>query len=279
VKAILVAALLLCAAVPAARADEPEWRARAREHFASGKKHLEAGEYDDAVRDYQAAYELVPVPEMLFNLGQAYRLKGDKAKAVEHYQKYIAAEPRGRAVAEARTHIEVLGREVAAQAAEDARRAEEARAEEARRAAEDARQAEDAQRAEEARRVPAAAVPAPEVQDRSSPGRVLRISGLVTAGAGAVLVGAGAYFGVRAADLQSQGEALIESGRWDPTVDDIIARGRTSERLMLACTITGAAAVVGGGVMYFVGWRAAGRGNVSVAPTVGGAAVSFEGSF
>src|SRR5207245_6440618 len=101
----------------------------------------------------QAAYALTPLPLLLFNIGQSYRLKGEKRAAIEYYEKYLAADAQGPAGDEARDQIanlklklqleetELLRKKAAEEAAEARRRADQAELEQRR-----ARDAEEARR-------------------------------------------------------------------------------------------------------------------------------------
>jgi tetratricopeptide (TPR) repeat protein len=54
------------------------------------------GAYDEAIKFYTHAYDLAQQPEVQFDLGEVYRLKGDLDKAYDSYMKYLEAEPNGR---------------------------------------------------------------------------------------------------------------------------------------------------------------------------------------
>jgi tetratricopeptide (TPR) repeat protein len=171
---LLVATCLLLALPGRALADEAgEARKQAKAMYQKAEQHLAAGRYDDAIAAYKKSYELAPAPLLLYNIAQTYRRKGDRATAITYYEKYLAAEPRGKASKEAGQNLRELRAEIAAEDAkrkaaeeealrkakeEEARKAAELErrkaAEDAKRkAAEDARRAEaDARRAEEARR-------------------------------------------------------------------------------------------------------------------------------
>jgi tetratricopeptide (TPR) repeat protein len=107
----LALAALLAPAV--ASADDP--RAEARMHFTRGQEHQEAGRYDDAIAEYKAAYAAAPIPAFLFNLGQVYRLKGDKRNAIAYYRKYVAAEPNAGPSIEAQQFINSLSADLVAE--------------------------------------------------------------------------------------------------------------------------------------------------------------------
>lgn len=82
-------------------AQPGDLKTTAKQYVADGLKAQAAGRYDEAISLYNKAYELVPHPELLFNLGQAHRLKGEKEIALNYYQKYLAVDSKGRGVAEA----------------------------------------------------------------------------------------------------------------------------------------------------------------------------------
>ena len=63
-------------------------------HLLMGKAHLNRGEYDDAVKDLEAAAQADPkLPFVHFNLGLAYVHKQDYDRAREEFHKDIALEP------------------------------------------------------------------------------------------------------------------------------------------------------------------------------------------
>ena len=86
---LLLLALSLALAATG-RADEAE---RARAHFEAGRVHYNLGDYEAAVRELSAGYRVVPRPEFLVNLGQAYRRLGQLERAREMYQRFLADTP------------------------------------------------------------------------------------------------------------------------------------------------------------------------------------------
>jgi tetratricopeptide (TPR) repeat protein len=93
-------ALALCLVATAAYAGPLD---EAKSHFKQGKAYQEAGAFLRAAEEFEAAYALDPRTEMLFNIAQAYRLGSDKPKAVDYFQRYLAAQPDGKAADEAAT--------------------------------------------------------------------------------------------------------------------------------------------------------------------------------
>ena len=118
---ILSGLFLMLATTTASIADgekEPpaDERTQAAQHVKDGKRLLDLGEYDKAIVEYQAAFALIPHPQMLFNLGQAFQRKGDKVKAAEHYEKYLAIEAKGKSAQQAFEMLAMLKEALAKEA-------------------------------------------------------------------------------------------------------------------------------------------------------------------
>jgi tetratricopeptide (TPR) repeat protein len=105
--ALMALAALAIVTCPA-RAEEGDLKARAKQHVNQGLIAQDEHRYDDAIAAYDQAYELVPHPEILFNLGQVYRLKGDHAASLHYYRKYLAVDGKGRVAPEAKRWIAKL---------------------------------------------------------------------------------------------------------------------------------------------------------------------------
>jgi tetratricopeptide (TPR) repeat protein len=86
-------AMFLCAATAGGRASAAEapGQDQARALFASGTDLYDRGEFLEAARDFEHAYELDPLPDLLFNIGAAYDRGGDFAAAVRFYRRFAAA--------------------------------------------------------------------------------------------------------------------------------------------------------------------------------------------
>lgn len=97
--------LLVCAPREPARADSPGEPAAAGDApheadpgeaarlYDEGRRYFNVGEYDPAIEKLKAAYLIAPLPELLYDLGQAFRLKGDCAEALSLYRRYLATSP------------------------------------------------------------------------------------------------------------------------------------------------------------------------------------------
>jgi tetratricopeptide (TPR) repeat protein len=92
--------------------DEVKRRQAASAHVEQGDKFKEAGDYKAAAKEYEKAYELMPHPVLYFDLAQAYRLAGEKRKAVDYYERYLKLDPDGPGAKDARRYLAQLKPEV-----------------------------------------------------------------------------------------------------------------------------------------------------------------------
>ncbi len=76
-----------------ARAAEPDERLRARELFNEAEASFAVGDFEAAVRSYQAAYRLAPLAGFLYNLGQCHRNLGKHEKAAFLFRSYLVKKP------------------------------------------------------------------------------------------------------------------------------------------------------------------------------------------
>ena len=103
---IIVAALVASVGTPA-RADEA---ADAREHFQKGRTLYDVGRFDDAAREFEAAYQIKADPVLLYNLAQAYRFAGKSQPALIAYRSYLRNQPDARNRAQVEASIAELQR-------------------------------------------------------------------------------------------------------------------------------------------------------------------------
>jgi tetratricopeptide (TPR) repeat protein len=82
---------VVLAPVPA-RADDVTTRA-AKRYFARGEKLFALGKFDEALDEYQKAFDAKPLPDFLYNIGQCYRNLGDYDQAIFSFKKYLNLEP------------------------------------------------------------------------------------------------------------------------------------------------------------------------------------------
>jgi len=90
--AIALGALLVCLAGRVAWADDA---AAARDHAQKATTFYKLAKYDDAIREFEAAYEAKADPALLYNIAQCHRLAGHDGEALRLYRNYLRDAPRG----------------------------------------------------------------------------------------------------------------------------------------------------------------------------------------
>lgn len=259
---------------------------RAHAHFKAAEAAKARHDYNTAAIEYLAAHELFEDPEFFFDIGEVYWLAGDESNALTYYQRYLELDPSGRGAPAARTAVDGLRRSIAVK--QDAAK-HNAEQDAARRAGDKDAKHKTAQEAtrkpDEGARdhsVNAAMHPAPSpVLAPSVPGgRGRRIAGLATGGVGVVALGVGVVFGLRAKGISD------ETARWDQFDQARYEQGKAAERNMSILTGIGAAGLVIGGFLYYLGHRAAttaddARPAVTFVPAIGHGEIAFTagGSF
>jgi hypothetical protein len=63
--------------------------AEAREHFKRGTTLYDEADYRGALAEFKRAYEILPNPTVLFNIGQAYYQLNEYVNALETFEKYL----------------------------------------------------------------------------------------------------------------------------------------------------------------------------------------------
>ena len=76
-----------------ALADE---RTEARSHFKKGMAEIADGKYDIGIEELKKAYDILPHPNVLYNIARAYVDEGDLENAVAYYKKYLEGNPKDR---------------------------------------------------------------------------------------------------------------------------------------------------------------------------------------
>lgn len=283
-RAALAAALLVTTAAPALHAQpaDPAPAAATNEEqaqalYESGVRHYNVAEYDEAIADYKAAYKLYPEPTFLYNIAVAYRMKGDCQQALVFYRTYLRNEPNppnkdkiDQRVAEMEECVKKKGGTVTPPDGKDPLD----------KPPPDDRDPRDKSPPDDKNPDDKIVRPPPErARSDRRPGRTKKILGLTTMGVGLAAAATGVYFGLQAADAADEVQAFYDSMPggalvWTQDLEDTEARGQRDETISLALYLAGGAAVVGGGVLWWLGHRddRAARGDLHAAavPLPGG---------
>jgi len=258
---ILVIAMIAAAAAPA---HGDAVKDQAKRDVSAGLVAQGAGRYDEAIALYNKAYEAVPHPEILFDLGQAYRLKGEAETALGYYRRYLAVEPNGRVAADAKRWMaelekivkEQAPKKAAERAAAEARAAEAAR-KEAERKAEEARQDEARkQAAEEARQAQARADRRRHLEPSAPPSHRGTYGAIVAGAGGGALIG-GLVFGGLARQKLTAAEAICGTNHQCASPGDAVranelaAQSRMRGNVSTVLTAAGAVGVVTGAILWW----------------------------
>ena len=65
-------------------------------HYQRATRAYDLQKYNEAIEEYQKAYEISGDPPMLYNIGQAYRLADQPAEAVRYYRRFLQRMPNAR---------------------------------------------------------------------------------------------------------------------------------------------------------------------------------------
>jgi len=268
VKFIITAIFVLGASTGIARQGHAQSRAKqtAEAHYEKGMKAYTLGHFPEAIEEFERAYEMRSEPIFLYNIAQSHRQNNAPQRAIFFYRRYLEADPNVKNRAEIEKRIKDMETQLNAQ-----------------------KEKEHAAAAMTPAPVPAipptppVAEPSPpsatEVQtpqpassEDTHPGRGLRIGGLVAGGVGVAAVAAGIAFGLHATSLHDQAYPAPPRA-YDYSKDQDSKSFRTLEWVSFA---VGGAAVITGGVLYYLGVSASNAPLALaplVAPGAGGAAV------
>lgn len=250
---LLVTAILLTSSL--AIAETPE------QLYEQGQAAFDAEKYDAALTAWQRSYELSHEPGLLFNIAQAYRLrrqKGDCGKAAEAYRQFLAKDP------DSSQHQIAEG--FAADAAKCA-------------AAERTAAPSQLQTSQPIEQQAVVQHPIDSTDEEPATGRTKKIAGLAVAGSGIVLVATGLYFGHQASSLGDEVENACWNGCDWAVYGSKDADGRSAQTLQYVFEGFGAAAIIGGAVLYWLGSRERASMPIAITSRRDGAAIVWRGAW
>ncbi|MDB4967804.1 MAG: Thiol-disulfide isomerase [Myxococcales bacterium] len=240
----LAVAFLIALASPASAGDRIR---EAREHYDRGNVLYNLAEFDGAITEFKQAYELSGAPKLLFNLAQAYRLKGSREQAAFLYSTYLRLEPRAPNRADVEQRLQEL-------------------------------------RAEQQRSPPIASMgsapPPVDVVAAPRSRTALRLGGPIMLAGSAVTLALGAYYlALSVSDGQQLDRITGVGGAWDSQARSLYDDGQRSRIAGLVLVPVGVAGAVGGAIMSYFGYRQVRDVTFGVNRSVGGATASIGGRF
>jgi hypothetical protein len=224
----------------------------AEDLYAEGQAAYDRADYATAIARWRESYAVSAAPGLLFNLAQAQRLSGDCPGALSTYRRFLASDPDP--ASEQHRLAEDLATELDAACDE---------------------RPPTPPRIEPPGSVPALLSRRDDRPPRSGRGR--RIAGLATGGAGLALLAAGLVLGHHGTALGAEVTRACAAGCDWSGQRETDAAGRRDVLVGRALDAVGAAAIVGGAILYYVGTRE----TLGVAPRPGGdgAVVTWGGSW
>lgn len=245
-RALVVVILLAATRIAAAQPTDAE------RLYTEGQEAYDREDYATALDRWQQSYELSKLPALVFNIAQAHRLHGDCRAAVDSYRKFIALEPSAAERPDAEGFIRELEPKCPAPVVPPAR--------------------------VEPPRVTPPGGRHVDTPPPAHPGRGKRWLGLGSGAVGVGMVVLGVIAGREAQRLGDEVAADCDNNGCDfDAIRDKDADGRAAERRQYVFYGVGAAALVTGGVLYWLGTRDAERAPVAVVPRADGAMVSWSG--
>lgn len=251
----LTALVCIAAAAPSlARADEAADKARGKAVWREGVKDYDLGDFDAAIKKFEAAYQIFPNPDILFNLGQAHRKTKTYERAIHYFRTFLRYKPN----APNRDVVEQLIAEldglIAAQKASNERPPDTVHTPPPPPAAPS----------------PAAPAPAP-AQPAETPRWYQDTLGLTLAGAGLVALGVGTGFLIHSSGLSSDADGT----RDEQTAQDLHDSAKTFQ-LAGGITVVAGAALLTGGIVKMVLHS---RSDSGVQVSLGVSGIGISGKF
>jgi tetratricopeptide (TPR) repeat protein len=269
----LVAGALIVLAVgavqPALANKTPEQVAAdkkaAKERYEAGKRAYNLGEFDTAIKEWTEGYKIGGDAIFLYNLGQAYRQKGEVKEAIRFYKSYLRESPNATNRAQVEQIIADLEKKPVQPETRPATRPVTPPETQPATRPVTPPETQPATRpvtppttrpVTPPETQPATQPVVPPVSGGGSPGKALKIAGLAAGGAGVALVVTGVIFGLQASSLESElNDARANHEPWSQDLADKDSKGHTASTISLVTLSVGAAAVIAGGTLFYLGMR------------------------
>jgi tetratricopeptide (TPR) repeat protein len=247
----------LSALSSSAHAQSDAQKQEAKEHSDKARRLYDVGKYSEAIEEYQKVYLLTDDPNMLFNIGQCYRLTDRPEEAVRFYRSYLRRAPDARNRADVETKIAALEKTI-----EERRRTAPPSTTTAPPPTEPAPGATSPPTAvappppEVVTPPPTTAQPPPVVTETVPPPSTgKRTSGYILLGTGAALIATAAISGaVAAKKAKDLGDLSKSGGVYDPKIQ---SSGKAANAVAVVTGLAGVAAAGVGALLLYTSHPAA----------------------
>jgi tetratricopeptide (TPR) repeat protein len=235
-----------------------------KKRFEDGKTAYRLGDWDTAIEEWRAGYQIKNDAVFLFNLGQAYREKGDFAKAIFFYESYLKEAKEATNREKVASLIVELKDLLEKQRTSTRKPPNNPIGPDGHTEENDSDGEQDGDDEDDGDE---------RVIDEPGPrkGGGLKIGGLVTAGVGLAAFATGIVFGLSSQAAADEVEKAVMNGEeWTPELADRDASGRSAATLSTVSFVIGGACLVTGTVLYILGAKQASKSerHTSIVPVV-----------
>ncbi len=201
-------------------------------------------DHDGAIELYLKAYSIIPLAQLLSNIGTEYQSAQKPVEALKYFCLYLEKEPTGSLAGYATSQAKSLYFLLGGKNVEDK---EVCKA--------PVTQQTQANPSDNIQPNPQPEQPVGGTSTTpGDPGKGLKIAGYAAGGVGLLSLGIGFYFGSEASkisdDITSHTDTSIA---WRDDIKDYEAKGQRAENMQIAFLVAGGALVIGGAALYILG--------------------------
>jgi len=218
--------MLLLLSPGVALAGNPMTREVARKHYELGETLYQTSSYGAALAEFEKAYALEPLPELLFNIARCHEVLANLEQAIKNYEAYLEKKPG----ADNRPLVEARLKNLRKRLAEASSKVKP-----------------------EQNPVPPSGKPVPEPSD---PRSWMKITGWTAVGVGAASLGLGVIFGALGGSKDEEFDTASGENRPYGELTEIDDAGQSYNIAMAVSMITGGVlAAAGAGILlgYYMG--------------------------
>jgi tetratricopeptide (TPR) repeat protein len=236
--------------------------------LAEGRRLYDLKEWDKAIAKFKEAYTLRDDVPALFNIAQAYRLKGDCANALSFYKTFKKKFPKEKVIEKVDGFIVEM----------------EACAKNPPPTTTTTTTTVPPPATTTTTTAPATTTTAPPPTTEPVEAKIdypapykMRFTSYALMGVGAIGIGAGVFFAVRARNFQSEAEDVPANMTWDPEIEN---KGKSAQKWSRISFAVGGVAAVTGTVLFVLSRKPTHENQpVAITPETGGASLVWSGSF